>query len=239
MFDKNILASTLLAAVYLFLGACASTASTSTKISPEQNPLSEAYYLQFQSSEERVAQLMCGVFTCYRGDRVSLFQKNGSQDSILVYTVIVGDRAKDGMWVYKEAFLSSFPEKPLVQLFQRIERVTPDSLTISEYRAKPIASEKYIGYYKKEQQERLIDLKDFTSTGCQAGVKKIDQTAYKCNIDMCKRNSGSRVRWVDIEAIYLPAGAEIKSAYYSEPMRSKRIKNEGNSLFYKRRKALL
>lgn len=216
----------------LFFFHCMGT-SKIVDTTPELDFHSEEYYMQFQSSELRAAQLMCGRFSCYNGASGNLFGFNDDNDSIVVHTIMVGDVGKDGTWVYKEAWMSNFTEKPLAQLFQKIERISPDSLLLSEYRPKSKKND-YIGYYKRDRKDRAINLKDLISTGCQAGIKKVNQTTFVCFADMCERNKGDQTKWVDIKATYTPASAEVKSIYYSQSDRSEQHIASTSFMIYKR-----
>lgn len=210
---------------------------TTVETTPDVSFLSDEYYLQFNSLEAKMAQLMCGHFSCYRLGNGELFEVNEGKDSIVVYAVTVGDPNKDGTWVYKEGVLSNLPDKPLTQLFQKIEREAPDSLTIYEYRPKE-SSNPYIGYQNKARGERKIDIKDMVSTGCTAGVKKINPTTFECTIDMCRRDRGAEERWTDLTAIYDPSGISIRSVNYDIPDRQKSKGTNRSALFYRRLAAL-
>lgn len=210
--------------------SCTSTTKTPKNTPEKVDVLSSDYYMQFKTSEQRFAQLMCGRFTCYRKSG-KIFEVNDNGDSIVVMTVMIGDINKDGVWIYKESFISNYPEAPLLQLFQKIERVSLDSLTLEEYRPKS-KENKYIGYYKKEK--RPIDMSDFISTGCFAEVKKISQTEFKYVANMCKRNRGDKEQWIDIIVTCNPEGLRLRSRKYSEPKREKETTISTTSLFYKR-----
>lgn len=195
--------------------------------------LAEEYYMQYKSLETRAAQLMCGRFSCYKGFSKELFRVNDNQDSIVVYTVTIGDPNRDGTWIYKEAFMSNFPEKPLTQLFQKIEKNSPDSLTLYEYRPKSKQNE-YIGFYKKDKKERLFSQKDLVSTGCVAGITKTNQTTFECNASLCERNTGQKTKWLDVQVVHSPSGSMLKTITYKLPDRSKENKLSGSYLFYRR-----
>ena len=228
---KSILALGLMVSLVFY------QCNTTSKTTIDKPVFSEEYYLQFHAIETKVAQLMCGRFSCYRASDGALFEVNEGKDSIVMYTVLVGDPHKDGTWIYKEGVLSHLPDKPLTQLFQKIEREAPDSLTIYEYRPKE-RSNAYIGYYQKARTARDFDLKDLVSTGCAASIKKVHTTKFECRLDMCPRNKGEQECWIDLTAVYDPSGVQLQSTKYKTPERSKKNVTTRSALFYKRLAAL-
>ena len=210
---KKIRTLLFLFSVILFISSCQESKNATTTIN-NNNILSDAYYMQFKSSEQRLAQLMSGTFSCYLVQRNILLKVNNEKDSIIVYAITVGDSNKDGTWVYKESFMTHFPEKPLMQLFQHIKRESPDSLTIYEYTPKD-KENTYIGYHKKEK--RPININDFNPTGCVVGVRKLTQTTFRCSIDMCERKTNVKGKWTELKAMYTPKGIELELNVYPGP----------------------
>lgn len=210
---KKISSLLFLFTAILLISSCQESKNVTTTLS-NRNVLSDAYYMQFKSSEQRLAQLMSGTFSCYGMKRNALLKVNNNKDSIIVYALTVGDPNKDGTWVYKESFMTHFPEQPLIQLFQQIKRESPDSLTIYEYTPKN-KENTYIGYHKKEK--RPINTKDLTPTGCVVGVRKLTQTSFRCSIDMCERKTTVKGKWTELKAIYTPKGTELELNIYPSP----------------------
>ena len=228
---KKISPLLFLLAVILFISSCRESKDTTTATN-HNNVLSEAYYMQFKSSEQRLAQLMSGTFSCYWMKRNALMEVNNGKDSVIVYALTVGDPNKDGTWVYKESFMTNFPERPLMQLFQHIKRESPDSLTIYEYIPKD-KENKYIGYHTKAK--RPINIKDFTPTGCVVGVRKLAQTSFLCSIDMCERKTNVKGKWTELKAMYTPKGIELDLIVYPSPDKRAAAKTATRSwLFFRR-----
>ena len=200
------------------ISICISSCQESKKITATQNNshsiLSSEYYMQFKTPELRFAQLMCGTFSCYSKKTNNLFAVNNGKDSIIAFTVLVGDPNINGTWVYKESVMSHFPEKPLFQLFQQIKQESPDSLTIYEYKPKD-KENSYRGYQRKKT--RPIDIDDLVSTNCVVGVRKSTQTRFLSSVDMCERKAADKSQWTELKASYDPKGINLQLRVYSGP----------------------
>lgn len=216
---------------------CISSCQESKKITARQNNkhsiLSSEYYMQFNSPELRLAHLMCGTFSCYRKKTNSLFTVNKGKDSIIAFTVIVGDPNIDGTWVYKESVMSHFPEEPLFQLFQQIKQESPDSLTIYEYKPKH-KENSYRGYQRKKN--RPINIDDLVSTNCVVGVRKATQTSFLSSVDMCERKAAAKSQWTELTASYDPKGVNVQLRVYSGPDKTVASTITDSWIFFRRLK---
>lgn len=160
---------------------------------------------------------------------------NDGKDSIVANSCIIGNYAKDGMWVYVEVVMTHYPEQPLMQYFRHIQRISPDTLMVSEYKAKEKENQ-YIGCYQKEKVR--LNKEDLEQSDCPWTVVKETQTRFRVPAFECEEWYKDEMVWMNKEITYTPAQykAEIKVYDKSEEERlaTSDEPEQHSILYYKR-----
>lgn len=153
---------TLLMAISCFY-SCA-TSSTSKANLPTDNTVFEvAYYQNLQKNIVRLHHLLQGTFTAYAGNQdeeIKSWTVSGG-DSVVLYSVPLGDINKDGYWIYSYEFMTSLPDAPLYTSIKRLEQIARDTVDV---------------YYYKTQQQidvQLADLLDLSRLNAKINVDSL------------------------------------------------------------------
>lgn len=54
---------------------------------------------------------------------------NDAQDSVIMYSVPVGEPNKDGYWLYHYQMMTSLPEEPIYEVFEKLTAIQRDTIT--------------------------------------------------------------------------------------------------------------
>lgn len=121
-------------------------ASSSKKKGKEQTTLVATANMRQKSAYEnikgnipRLKAMMCGRFTVYstsadpNNTTYSTWLVNDGQDSVLVYTVPVGEAALHGHWLYQSQFMTSLPDVPIHEAFIELKAINRDSIVATYY----------------------------------------------------------------------------------------------------------
>lgn len=126
---------TLLMGISCFY-SCA-TSSTSKTDTPTDNTVFEvAYYQNLQKNIVRLHHLLQGTFTAHAGNQdeeIKSWTVSGG-DSVVLYSVPLGDVNKDGYWIYSYEFMTSLPDAPLYTSIKRLEQIARDTVDIYYYK---------------------------------------------------------------------------------------------------------
>ncbi len=167
----------ILSLLFLFFVGLFSTPLSAQKkpTKPENDILSEEYYKQMSSNIERLHKLRLGVFVQYNKDTtgaLNAWKFNYDEDSVLLYTVEVGNVAKDGYWVYHHQFISNMPDMPLYTALENIVPVSRDSFVGYFYECpiKPTIE----ALHSKKSPFNELDLK---------GLKRMEEEVYYVKVD--------------------------------------------------------
>lgn len=111
--------------------ACQSTKPSKTDSSA--TIFSDDYYVNnAKNNLERLRLLLSGLYVQKNEDTkdgtFETWTVRGGQDSILAYTLPVGEPAKDGYWLYLHQFISNAPDEPVYSAFQQFKQVSRDSI---------------------------------------------------------------------------------------------------------------
>jgi len=107
------------------LAACKGTSVT--KPDSQSNP-----YQSIRSNVARVQAMLSGKFV--QQTRVDTFNNyvtwmvNDNQDSMVMYSIPVGDPNKNGHWLYHYQIMTSLPNEPIYEAFEKLTEVDRDSI---------------------------------------------------------------------------------------------------------------
>lgn len=124
------------------LVSCGSVISSTIKIKKKEVPptvFEYQYYQDLQKNIVRLHQLMQGTFVAHaRLDQNMELRpwKVSEVDSVVLYTVPLGDIDKYGYWLYSYEFMTSLPDKPIYTSIKQIKQVSRDSLVVLYYQHK-------------------------------------------------------------------------------------------------------
>lgn len=115
---------------YLFT-ACQATKTAQTD--NDTDIFSEEYYVKnAKNNLERLQLLLSGLYVQKNEDTkkkiLETWTVRGGEDSILAYTLPVGEPAKDGHWLYLHQFISNAPDEPVYSAFQQFKQISRDSI---------------------------------------------------------------------------------------------------------------
>lgn len=118
--------------LFLLIG-CQSTKGTekSTK-----DIFSEGYYQDLEKNISRLHQLSLGTFVAHE-DAVNTSQEvwnvSGGKDSVILYSIPLGDINKDGYWILNYEFMTSLPNTPIYTSIKQIKQIDRDSFAVWYY----------------------------------------------------------------------------------------------------------
>jgi hypothetical protein len=214
-------------------GSQKSTKSPSPPINDPNSTIGSAYYLQFNGLEERLSQLMSGSFYCYSVRKKDVWRVNDGKDSLMAHATVIGDRDKQGLWVYREVVMSHFPEKPAVQSFFKITKISPDSLLMEERWPKS-KKNPYIGLQYKE--DKSFNEKDLTNSYYQYYIIKKGQTDfYAYTPERCYTSRNKVITWVKHQLQFLPQHTRLETQQYeNKEVSTEDVELNHTILYFKR-----
>lgn len=98
-------------------------------------------YENIKGNIPRLKAMLSGRFTVYNtesdsaGKNYKPWLVNENTDSILVYTVPVGEASKNGHWLYIYQYMTSLPDDPIYEVFVKLEEINRDSIIATYYEA--------------------------------------------------------------------------------------------------------
>lgn len=132
----------------LLLWACTNTKSTVKSFdSVAPSILEEDYYKALPNNISRLHQLMLGTFVAHHNNQDSsqlkAWQVTGA-DSVVLYSVPIGEIAKHGYWIFSYEFMTSLPNDPIYTSIKQLKQTDRDSFVVL--------------YYKVPQKYTLLDI---------------------------------------------------------------------------------
>jgi hypothetical protein len=122
---------------FSFLSTSVDAQRGNNKGKKSKDILSEEYYTQLGSNIERLHKLRAGSFIQKNMDTTGTLQPwyvNGGEDSVMLYSCVVGDPKKDGYWIYHHQFMSNMPDMPLYTALEHIEAIDRDTFVGQFYK---------------------------------------------------------------------------------------------------------
>ncbi|MGH1338788.1 MAG: hypothetical protein ACRBFS_21920 [Aureispira sp.] len=149
-----------------FLFSCATSTPTSTTTtattSVEKNVFEDAYYQDLQKNIVRLHHLLQGTFTAHEGNETKEITSwtVSEGDSVVLYSVPLGDVHKDGYWVYSYEFMTSLPGSPIYTSIKRLEQVNRDTVDVFYYKTKEAVDIHLMDLLELSRLNEKINLED-------------------------------------------------------------------------------
>jgi len=127
------------------------------------SPLDQSYYENFGNNIARLHQLMLGTFVAY-----SLSEerwKVSEEDSVVLYSIPIGDITKQGYWIFSYEFMTSLPNNPIYTSIKQVRQIDRDTMEIF--------------YYEVPSKFRLVDILKNNDLIKNIDVKKLVKTNKK------------------------------------------------------------
>ena len=111
-----------------------SKSSQQTTLVAAANMREKSAYENISGNVQRLKAMMCGRFTVYstssdpNGRVYSTWLVNEGQDSVVVYTVPVGEASRLGHWLYQCQHMTSLPDEPIHEAFIALKAINRDSI---------------------------------------------------------------------------------------------------------------
>lgn len=121
--------------------ACQHTTKLAPVGSPEAGVSTAAEYQMIRTNIDRLQALLVGEFIqqierVVEGETVySTWKVNDGKDSILLYSIPVGEPNKIGHWIYHYQILTSLPDEPVYEAFEHLVVVDRDTVRSMYYKA--------------------------------------------------------------------------------------------------------
>jgi hypothetical protein len=131
---KYILSILLIITSIIFSGCLTPKDATPEKVTVDI--FNKEYYNSASNNLERLQRLLSGVFVFYHDDvdkKTVKWVVNENQDSIMAYTMPVGNVNKIGYWVYNVQFMTSIPNKPIYSNFTHLIQKSRDTILAVSY----------------------------------------------------------------------------------------------------------
>jgi len=125
--------------------------------------LEEQYYIDLKKNILRLHQLSLGTFVAHAATKKELeevWNVTGG-DSVILYSVPLGDPLKDGYWILNYEFMTSLPNDPIYTSIKQYKQVDRDSFRVLYYRSPIELTLKSI--LKDGYLEKAIDLNKLKS----------------------------------------------------------------------------
>lgn len=93
-----------------------------------------------KSNVARLQAMICGEFVQYNERKsdgkvvYKTWKVNDGKDSVLQYTLPVGDPQKIGYWLYHYQVITSLPDEPIFEAFEKLETVDRDTIISTFYK---------------------------------------------------------------------------------------------------------
>lgn len=125
--------------------ACINTKSVQQEIS--ENPylirgneiFQDETFSRIKNNTERLCAMLSGEFIQYnfnnRSGEYHPWLVNEDKDSVIMYTMLVGEPNKIGYWLYYYQYMTSLPSKPLFEVFVNMIEINRDSIQAIYYEA--------------------------------------------------------------------------------------------------------
>ncbi len=122
----------------LLLSACSTIAPSNTAKSPTTTVFEEAYYQDLEKNIVRLHHLLQGTFTAHTGSKsAELTSWTVSEgDSVVLYSVPLGEPSKNGYWIYSYEFMTSLPDAPIYTSIKRLQQINRDTVDVYYYTSK-------------------------------------------------------------------------------------------------------
>ncbi|WMX14063.1 MULTISPECIES: hypothetical protein [unclassified Aureispira] len=125
---------------FSILVGCGFVPKSSLKKQKEITPtvFESAYYQDLGRNIKRLHHLMQGTFIAHKeGHSKNLESWTVSEgDSVILYSVPLGEVEKHGYWLYSYEFMTSLPNKPIYTSIKQIKQISRDTLEVLYYETK-------------------------------------------------------------------------------------------------------
>ncbi|EJF52394.1 hypothetical protein SapgrDRAFT_0651 [Saprospira grandis DSM 2844] len=108
-----------------------SLSSVALLAQPAEAYLSKEHYKKLDGNLERLFHLRQGVFrqkNKTKSGELKSWYVNSGQDSVMLYTVALGNKHRDGYWLLHYQFMSNLPDMPVYTALEHITEINRDSL---------------------------------------------------------------------------------------------------------------
>lgn len=131
----------LIVLFFSVLVSCGSVPKSNTgKKNIEENPtvFEAGYYQNLGKNIKRLHHLMQGTFIAHKeGSAKTLESWTVSEgDSVILYSVPLGEVGKQGYWIYSYEFMTSLPDEPIYSTIKQIKQPSRDTLEVLYYKTK-------------------------------------------------------------------------------------------------------
>lgn len=102
----------------------------------------DATYQGIQSNVARLHAMLTGSFIQYSNltpketpNEYSVWKVNDGKDSVMLYSIPIGDPNKIGYWIYHYQTMTSLPDEPIYELFEELTEINRDTIKSVFYEA--------------------------------------------------------------------------------------------------------
>jgi len=116
---------------YLMLFLFCLLSAGGVQAQPQNGYLSQEQYKTLDGNLERLFYLRQGVFrqkNKTKSGELKSWYVNDGQDSVMIYTVALGNKHRDGYWLLHYQFMSNLPDMPVYTSLEHITAISRDSL---------------------------------------------------------------------------------------------------------------
>lgn len=147
--------------LFLTFSCLVSCATSSTTHSNTSSIYEDAYYEDLQKNIVRLHHLMQGTFTAHvatKADQPLTSWKVSEGDSVVLYSVPLGDPNKNGYWIYSYEFMTSLPDKPIYTSIKQLVQLNRDTVDVYYYKTKEPVTIRLADLLEPSQLTEKIDL---------------------------------------------------------------------------------
>lgn len=121
------------------IGCKSMTKTTGIDISSKPDVLDVESYRNIRSNIARVQAMLVGEFVQHtrvgNEDEYKTWMVNDKQDSVMLYSIPVAEPNKNGYWLYHYQIMTSLPDEPIYEVFEKLIEVDRDSIKSVYYLA--------------------------------------------------------------------------------------------------------
>ena len=120
------------------LVSCGSVPKNNVDVEESPTVFEVGYYLNLDKNIKRLHHLMQGTFIAHKEGRAQTLESwtVSEGDSVILYSVPLGEVEKQGYWIYSYEFMTSLPDQPIYSSIKQIKQQSRDTLVVSYYKPK-------------------------------------------------------------------------------------------------------
>lgn len=212
-----------------FILGCFIIACKSSSPIPQNAQKPKQSYQSIKSNVARVQAMLTGKFVQQTlVDSLNNYQTwkvNDNQDSMLLYSIPVGDPNKIGYWIYHYQIMTSLPNEPIYEAFEKLTEIDRDSIKSTLYLS-PADFNRPLDdlITQRENAFENIDFSTF-NTGEDAGYYIRQNLLFFLNQTDVKKNEEYKVYAMDRYELY-PDHMLFFTLYYKDPKGERFISQE-------------